>query len=217
MASIDQSQVSIHLPLPAAPLLRHLAVQISWLQLKKSTHCRFTWNSFINFEPFRDIQNLITLSPICLVQPCRLSWFLGKPSIRKLFFSLWVIARSSREQVISTGTMVPLVMWCSISSPNWKEMMMIIIMMLKKMTVITEMRMVIKHWQELTSVTSELLWALRSCHWPTFWLCQELKNCKSSSFRLSDENLSRVFLQQVCLRSHNQVSLQSFWFYFVGQ
>ena len=61
-----------------------------------------------------------TLSPICLVQPWRLSWFLGNPSIRKLFFSLWVMARSSREQVISTGTMVPLVMWCSISSPNWK-------------------------------------------------------------------------------------------------
>lgn len=30
------------------------------------------------------------------------------------------MARSSSEQVISTGTMVPLVMWCSISSPNWK-------------------------------------------------------------------------------------------------
>ena len=35
--------VSTDLPLPAAPLLRQRAVQISWLQWKKRTHWRFTW------------------------------------------------------------------------------------------------------------------------------------------------------------------------------
>ena len=37
------AQVSTDLPLPAAPLLRQRAVQISWLQWKKRTHWRFTW------------------------------------------------------------------------------------------------------------------------------------------------------------------------------
>merc|ERR1719483_472035 len=59
----------------------------------------------------------LTFSPITFVHPDRLSSLRGNPSIRKLFLSLLVMARSSREQVISTGTMVPLVMWCSINSP----------------------------------------------------------------------------------------------------
>ena len=46
-----------------------------------------------------------------------LSEYLGNPSMRKSFFSDLFMALSNSEQVMATGTMVPLVMWFSISSP----------------------------------------------------------------------------------------------------
>ena len=59
----------------------------------------------------------LTLSPMASFQPVKLSSFLGNPSMRKSFLSDSFIALSSKEQVMATGTMVPLVMCCSISSP----------------------------------------------------------------------------------------------------
>ena len=58
-----------------------------------------------------------TLSPMASVQPVKLSSFLGKPSMRKSFFSDSFMALSRSEQVIFTGTIVPLTIWCSITSP----------------------------------------------------------------------------------------------------
>merc|ERR1719483_504316 len=83
----------------ACSYVTNLFFKLSSVQWKKRTHCK------------------LTFSPITFVHPDRLSSLRGNPSIRKLFLSLLVIDRSSREQVISTGTMVPLVMWCSINSP----------------------------------------------------------------------------------------------------
>lgn len=61
--------------------------------------------------------NKMTLSDICLVHPSKLFLFRGNPSITNLEFFEFVMARSIRLHVISTGTILPSCIDFSISSP----------------------------------------------------------------------------------------------------